>query len=594
MKFEHSVSRRSFVAGMGVATTAAMLAACGNQSASDSASEGTEATSGAATSFDKLAEANGNFAYDAANDGVEYHHSNMLSPAYYVFAGKKDLDGANQVVSDLGLAPSIEEWVGSVTVVNPTGDTYADADVEAFMKLAAYVDPEQTDPAQIAIKPANNVKVIGIDEGADFVLGALAPKLYFVAGIMTYGGTEADAAGVPFVPAYLSNAPQAAVDAIIAANEAKEVTSGTYENDDDPLKRVIVASDSDLATAFANAWEQVFIKNYRQHNEMTEFYMADITAFTDPYPLYRFPDFSQFDYVENYNAAVDGLEGEYTWFEVVPTRLADAPAGTIPAIVTLHGNLNDTRVQIESSGWMDLAETEDLIVLAPEWQDVVYESGSDDPLPNFFECDGLQNDRIVTWLDMMFAKYPQIDTHRVYVTGLSAGSSASELYGVKYADTFAAVGGVSGPGIDKEEIAELAEKWDGTPVPFTYLCGDHDFFGMIPVDLSSKNAFAVDDQGTTIAQVDPRVPIFPLLQAYQKINGLEVAEQMDMKANEWYGIEFDETNDIKLGIKDAQENVLNGADGTPIMKFVAIKDQAHWNWKPEAAYLWEFFQNYSR
>ena len=579
-----NINRRSFVKGLGF-VSAAMLTACGQNGASEKAGEagGQGAQATAAEPFSKLAEADGNFAYNAAEDGVELHHSDILSPNYYVFAGAKDAEGAAELVGQLGLAKSIEEYVGRVTVVNPAdGKAYAAADADKFVELAA------------AAGPANNVKVIGVDEGADFVLGALASKLYFVAGIMTYGGTEADAAGVPFVPAYLCNAPQAAADAIIAANGAKEMEKGVYENADDPLKRVVVASDADLATAAANAWEQIFSKNYRQHNEVTEFYMASVADFTDPYPLYSIPDFTQFNYVENYNAAVEGLEGKYTWFEYVPTKLADAADGTVPLIVTLHGNLNDTRAQAESSGWMELALEEDFIVVAPEWQDVVYESGSDEPLPNFFECDGLQNDRIVTWLDAMFAKYPQIDTHRVYVTGLSAGSSASELYGVKYADTFAAVGGVSGPGIDKDEIAKLAEKWDGTPVPFTYLCGDHDFFGMIPVDGSSKNSFPVDEAGTRIQDVDPRVPIFPLLQAYMKINGLDAPEKMDMKANEWYGIKFDETNDIALGEKSAQENVLNGADGEPIMKLVAIKDQAHWNWKPEAAYLWEFFQRFSR
>ncbi|MBR1829763.1 MAG: hypothetical protein IJ781_09715, partial [Atopobiaceae bacterium] len=177
--------------------------------------------------------------------------------------------------------------------------------------------------------------------------------------------------------------------------------------------------------------------------------------------------------------------------------------------------------------------------------------------------------------------------------GLSAGSSASELYGVKYADTFAAVGGVSGPGIDKEEITQIVENWDGTLVPFTYLCGDHDFFGMIPVDGSSQNSFPVAEDGTRIQAVDPRVPIFPIIQAYQKANGLEVQE-MDMSADPWFGIKFDEVNDIMLGEKSAREGVLNGADGQPIMKLVAIADQAHWNWKPEAAYLWEFFQNFTR
>ncbi len=577
MKRTHVITRRSFLTGMGTISALALAACSGN------GSSGATITKTSAEPFEKLLEVDGNFVYNAADDGIELHHSDMLAPHYYVFAGAKDADGAAELVGQLGLAASLEEWVGRVTVVNPTGGkAYTASDANAFVELVA------------AVGPANNVKVIGVDEGANFVLGALAPKLYFVAGIMTFGGTDADAAGVPFVPAYLSNAPQAAMDAIIAANGAKQVSDGVYENADDPLKRVVVASDADLGTAFANAWEQVLLKNYRQHNEVTEFYMASVADFTDPYPLYSFPDFAQFDYAENYNEAVDGLEGAYTWFEVVPTRLADATAGSVPAIVTLHGNLNDTRVQVESSGWMELAETEDLIILAPEWQDVVYESGSDEPQPNFFGCDGLQNDRIVTWLDMMLAKYPQIDATRVYISGLSAGSSASELYGVKYADRFAAVGGVSGPGIDKEEIAELAADWDGPTVPFTYLCGDHDFFGMIPVDLSSKNAFKVDENGTTIAQVDPRVPIFPLIQAYQRINGLEVPEDMDMSLNEWYGIKFDEVNDIMLGEKSAEEGVLSGADGKPIMKLVAIKDQAHWNWKPEAPYLWEFFKGFSR
>ena len=572
-----NVSRRGFLAGLG-AVSAISVAACSSSSTSSSS----PSTKVETAKFEKLAASDGNFAYNAADDGVQYHHSDMLSPNYYVFAGKKDLDGAAEVVGKLGLAESIEAYVGQVTVVNPkSGDSYTSADADAFVELVA------------AAGPANNVKVIGIDEGADFVLGALAPKLYFVAGIMTFGGSSADASGIPFVPAYLSGAPQAAVDAVIAANGAKEVGDGVYENPDDALRRVVVASDADVTTAFANCWEKVFSKNYRQHNETTEFYMANIAELTDPYLLYTIPDFSQFNYVENYDAEVKGLDGAFTWFEYVPNRLANAAAGTVPLILTLHGNLNDARVQAESSGWLELALEEDMIVLSPEWQDVVYESGSDVPEPNFYGCDGLQNDRLITWLDTMFAKYPQIDTHRVYVTGLSAGSSASELYGLKYADVFAAVGGVSGPGIDKEEIAELAATWGGSEVPFTYMCGDHDFFGMIPVDLSSPYAYPTGE-GTTIAKTDPRVPMFSIIQSYQKVNGLEVSQDYDLSLNEWYGIKFDQTSNIMLGSKSAQENVLNDASGKAIMKFVAIKDQAHWNWKPEAKYLWEFFKGFAR
>jgi hypothetical protein len=267
-----NISRRNFVAGLGF-VSAAVLAACGNKGG-DTAAPVAEAPS--TEPFTKLVEADGNFAYNALDDGVEYHFSNVLSPAYYVFGGALDADGAAELVGQLGLAQSIETYVGSVVVVNPAdGKAYTAADADKFVELAA------------AAGPANNVKVIGVDEGADFVLGALAPKLYFVAGVFTYGGTEADAAGAPFVPAYLCNAPQAAVDAIIAANGAAEVGDGVYENADDPLKRVVVASDADLATAAANAWEQVFSKNYRQHNEVTEFYMAGVADFTDTVGIFN-------------------------------------------------------------------------------------------------------------------------------------------------------------------------------------------------------------------------------------------------------------------------------------------------------------------
>jgi hypothetical protein len=31
-----------------------------------------------------------------------------------------------------------------------------------------------------------------------------------------------------------------------------------------------------------------------------------------------------------------------------------------------------------------------------------------------------------------------------------------------------------------------------------------------------------------------------------------------------------------------------------VMELAAIKDLAHWNYKPEAQYIWNFFEKYSR
>ncbi len=93
--------------------------------------------------FDKLVEVEGNYAYNAVDDdGVGRHYSDILAPCYYVFAGTKDADGAADLVGQLGLAKSIETYMGAVTVVNPSkGKSYTDADAEAFVELAASAGP---------------------------------------------------------------------------------------------------------------------------------------------------------------------------------------------------------------------------------------------------------------------------------------------------------------------------------------------------------------------------------------------------------------------------------------------------------------------
>lgn len=51
-----------------------------------------------------------------------------------------------------------------------------------------------------------------------------------------------------------------------------------------------------------------------------------------------------------------------------------------------------------------------------------------------------------------------------------------------------------------------------------------------------KTARCNSQHGPTIAQVDPRVPIFPLIQSHLKVNGLDVPKEMDLSKHEWFGI----------------------------------------------------------
>lgn len=522
------------------------------------------------------------YVYNAAKEGFKSVRSDVLTPKYYIFAGNKTEESANELVENLEMSDNIQEWGAEVYVINPlNGKEYTNDDKEAFIDLVG-----------MAI---NNVKVIGIDDGATFVNNYISQSCYFIAGIMVYGGEMKEGLQTSDVlPAYLSNESNIAVDFYKKANNATNKNDkgnyALYTNVDKPLQAVAVASKKEtLANAFDNAWESVLSKNYRQHNTTAEFYMTDARKATKNYDLIEAPNFK--DLGITYNQMIDqkvtGMDGKYTWFEYVPNTVKSSKNKTVPLVVSLHGNQNDPRIQGDTTGWPELAARENFIVVAPEWQEG----------DNFYKVNGLGNveglgdEGIINLVKDLQVKYPQIDPSRIYVNGLSLGGAESFKLGLKNSDIFAGVGVVSGVNVFADEVTKIADTYKGGEVPLLYLCGDHDFFQMIPVDGSSK--FGTQYLfGKQVWNEDKNVHIFSSLKAYQKINGLVVSE-MNMKVNEYYGIALDNQSWTKLGDKDMYTGTLSNKNGV-VMELAAIKDLAHWNYKPQAEYIWNFFEKYKR
>lgn len=513
------------------------------------------------------------FTYDAMKDGYVSARSDVLTPTFYIYAGQKTEEEAAELLTEIGLLPDVQEWAGQAYVINPLdADGYQAEDAEAFIKL-------------LAKAPVKNVKVIALEEGATFVNNFMAEESYPIAGMMLYGGDiEADSASTTPVPVYLSNAEEAVTDFYTSANAAEEQLAAddltVYRNQANEFQQVVVNAEGEtVQEAYANAWEHVFSKNYRMHNELTEFYMADVSKFTEPYPFVAIPNFEELGITYNQMTAepVNG-EGAYSWYEYIPEATMDQAENTVPLIVTLHGFANDPRLQGDTSGWTELAAEENLIVVSPEWQDKEV---------NFGGIEGLGEEGVINLIEDLKAKYPQIDPSRIYLTGLSAGGSKATLMGVKYPGIFAAVAAVSSPGVDKQELTEIAATYTGPEVPYLYIVGDHDNFQMIPVDGSGQF-------GTPgIFQNDPNVDMFPFIQAYQKINGLDVSAQYDLSLNEFYGVALDNQEWTTLGDKQMLVGTASNENGV-MMKLAAVKDLAHWNYKPEAAFIWDFFQDYQR
>lgn len=515
--------------------------------------------------------------YNAYEDGFTPTRADVVIPTYYIFAGSKTQEEANKIVEELNMINNLEQWGAQVYVVNPLNEEgYGNDDKEAFIDLVG-----------IGVK---NVKVIGIDEGSTFVNNYISQSCYFVAGMMLYGGEiNENLEKNDIVPAYLSNSNENVQAFYKHINEATEEENSDkytiYRNKDNSLQAVAVSSkEEDLSEAFNNAWESIFSQNYRQHNDISEFYNLSARDVTDSYDLIEIPIFEDLDisYNQMIDESVTGMSGKYTWFEYVPNSINESENESVPLIVNLHGNQNDPRLQGDSTGWPELAAKENFIMVAPEWQDKEV---------NFFGCDGLGEEGVMNLIKDLKVKYPQIDPSRIYLTGLSIGGAESFLLGAKYSDVFAAVGIVSGVNVFAEEVAEISENYTGGEVPLLYICGDHDFFQMIPVDGSSQygTQYLYGDQ---VWDEDENTHIFSSLQAYQKINGLEVTE-MDMSKNEYYGIGLDNQQWTKLGDKDMYTGTLSNENGV-VMELAAVKDLAHWNYKPEAEYIWNFFKNYER
>lgn len=517
------------------------------------------------------------YAYDAAKDGYKSIRSDVLTPKYYIFAGNKTEDTANDLIAKLEMLDNVQEWAGQVYVINPLdGKSYGDEDKEAFINLVGGA--------------VNNAKVIGIDDGATFVNNYLSQSCYFIAGMMIYGGEMNEGLEASdVVPVYLSNASDRAVDYYKQINNATKKSDKdeyvVYENENKNLQSVAVASNKEeLAEAFDNAWKSILSKNYRQHNDITEFYNTNVKDIKENYDLIEVPIFEELGitYNQEIDKSVTGMEGKYTWFEYVPNTVKSSNNNSVPLVVNLHGNQNDPRLQGDSTGWPELASKENFIVVAPEWQEKDV---------NFFKVDGLGGDGVINLIKDLQVKYPQIDASKIYLTGLSIGGAESFLLGLQYSNIFAGVGIVSGVNVFADQVTEIANNYSAGEVPLLYLCGDHDFFQMIPVDGTSKygTAYLFGDQ---IWDKDKNTHIFSSIQAYQKINGLAVSE-MNMSENEYYGIKLDNQRWTKLGDKDMYTGTLSNKNGV-VMELAAIKDLAHWNYKPEAEYIWNFFDSYRR
>ena len=494
-------------------------------------------------------------------------------PVFYIFPDcKLDNNQALELAGNLDLVNIIKEYGGRIMVVNPSSDKWQEQDLEDFRRLIG-----------MGGSPTN-VKVIGIGSGATFVNRQLAATELtgVIAGIVSIDGEPGKICRLP-VPAFIGGKN--------AAKAAKPYQTTSDSAPADPLQKVVVNTDkkASLETLFAEAWDKILSANYRYNNLYRTFYMSrgiDNPEGVKNFELVSIPMFDklgiqrnvvEYPLVDMNAPSRPENPDKYLWYEYIPKQMQEAAPSTVPLVVLLHGHGNDPRTQSESSGFIELAAEEGFMVVEMEWQ------GSKGYQP--MGLDGIE-----AVISVILQKYPQIDASRIYAEGLSAGAMTSNMLGVRKSHLFAAVAGhsggiFSGNGLgyyaygSEPLMNEAIQKRGNVEVGFCSVVGTHD---------DTIRFFNKDNwEGN---------PYLNVWRIYETINGMPVTGNLDFSVDSTFGFALQDRTTIHTG-KSEDITIEFGQlykDEKPMIRLMVINNYGHWNFKPAARLIWDFFRHFSR
>ncbi len=503
----------------------------------------------------------------------DIHSRAGYGPAFYIFADQKlNEQTALSLANELNIIEIAKTYGGRINVVNPVGDKWQASDLQAVQEVLNRGGG------------ATNLKIVGIGSGATFVNQYLAATdlTGAIAGIVSINGAPGKICKLP-VPAYIGG--KNAVKAAKPYQTASDVAPA------DPLQQVVVNPDAkaSVAALFADAWDKVLSANYRYNNLYRTFYMS--RGIENPegiktFELVSIPMFDKLGIQRNVveypvvdTNAAGNVENpnKYLWYEYLPKQVREAAPGTVPLVVILHGHGNDPRTQSETSGFVELAAEEGFMVVEMEWQ------GS-----NGYTAMGL--DGIEAVISVLREKYPQIDGSRIYCEGLSAGAMTSNMLGVRKSHLFAAVAGHSGGifsgnglgyyGYGSEPLMnEAIQKRGYVEVGFCNVVGTHD---------DVIRFFTPDNWRGN--------PYLNVWQIYQTINGMEVTKDLDFRIDKTFGLQLQDRQQIHTGKSEdiTMEFGQLYKNGKPMIRLIVINNYGHWNFKPAARLMWDFFRHFSR
>ncbi len=512
------------------------------------------------------------YVYDAENLMNEMTTNVLYAPTYLIYPDQSvDEYEATELLNDLGIISNVDKYASKAYVVNPIDENWSKLDDEVFLNILDDI-----------IGPNPNIKVIGINNGATFVNQYISQKNWAIAGIMCYGGQVGQTPKYS-VPTYISQSTSEVVNQYVDCNNASLTENNGLEkycNPDNKYETVVVNFNQEtLAEAFNNAWQEVLSKNGRLGNIDGTFYSMKNSQERD-YQYVSFVDLEKLQITRNVvKEDLNGNGQNNLWYEYLPAATLNADNDSIPVVVLLHGNGNDPRTQFETSGWADVASEEGIILIEPEWQGSTIGGYAYEAMTNDDSIS--ENNDIITMLEIVKEKYPQIDESRIYVEGLSRGGLNSLHLGLTQSKVFAAVGSHSAG--EKEEFYDNIEQIIGAnsgqfDMPMFIALGSKD----------SNNFLPLYGEGVSESALKA-------IQVYQQFNEMKVYKQEDLDSNiPYFGMPLSNFDKVENdGLCEITSGTMTNENGVSL-SLNAIESWGHWNYEPMAKIMWNFFKQYQR
>src|SRR3954452_4324208 len=391
----------------------------------------------------------------------------MLTPVLFVYsnAGYASQDAAWTALTNAGLIARAEADHAVLIVQNPVaGGAWSAADLSVYDGAMHYIwGANAANSGKPALSYYRLDYMVGEGAGASFInqYMTVAPQVYRVAGVATFGGTMPDGTAGSAVPAYLVGASDKAVNFYKSAN-AVDRTSGTnaFYNSANEAKQVIVSGATNTAfdkTLLDDAYEKLF--RYTARQALTTAVFQNNGDTIEDFTLMQRPNLAKLDLTQRLVQGADtGTTGETRWYEWIPNEvLAGMQSGSTkkyPLVVDLHGGGDHEIYEAESNGWMEIAGTKKVIVIAP------------------FDEDNGQ--LVMNMIAAVKAKYP-VDTSRVYLTGFSRGAGNTWTILGNNPDQFAAVAPNSSPSGGTNRSAQLAPWNDKIDLPMFFSVNSEEY-----------------------------------------------------------------------------------------------------------------------